>query len=188
MTESYREARAYGRGYGTRTRKPSRYQYPTAPYNYGSEAPELYPEVPSRRRSSAPARRRAASVRDEEELRRNREIIARNRERQKGMSPVIIMLFVTAFVIIGVICAQYLSVQSQLTSAISEVASKQTQLQTLKASNDETLNEIEASINLDEIKYKAITELGMSYAQDDQIITYSNDDSDYVHQVTEVGN
>jgi cell division protein FtsL len=122
-----------------------------------------------------------------EELRRSREAIARNRERASRLNPALITFMVTMVVIMGVFLVQYISLQSRVSSTLSEISTMETQLQTLKASNDETLNQIEASVNLDEIKYKAITELGMSYATDDQIVPFANDSSDYVHQVTEVG-
>lgn len=174
-----RQSRAYGRGYGYGYGRSA-----AAAYTYGSEAPELYPQVPARRRREpAPVRTRPSG----EELRRSREAIARNRERASRLNPALITFMVTMVVIMGVFLVQYISLQSRVSSTLSEISTMETQLQTLKASNDETLNQIEASVNLDEIKYKAITELGMSYATDDQIVPFANDSSDYVHQVTEVG-
>jgi cell division protein FtsL len=123
----------------------------------------------------------------EEELQRNRAAVERNRERASRLNPALITFMVTMVIIMGVFLVEYLTLQSKVSSTLSEISTMETQLQTLKASNDETLSQIEASVNLDEIKYKAITELGMSYATDDQIIPFANDSSDYVHQVTEVG-
>ena len=173
-------ARAYGRGYGRTTARTY-----GAAYTYGSEAPELYPQVPARRRPQRPAPVRTRP--SEEELQRNRAAVERNRERASRLNPALITFMVTMVIIMGVFLVEYLTLQSKVSSTLSEISTMETHLQTLKASNDETLSQIEASVNLDEIKYKAITELGMSYATDDQIIPFANDSSDYVHQVTEVG-
>lgn len=81
----------------------------------------------------------------------------------------------------------YISLTAQVTSAVSEIASLESQLSTLKSDNDEQLNEVNAKINLDDIKYRAIADLGMTYADKDQIVTYSNDSGDYVRQVQQVG-
>lgn len=180
MAERTRQARAYGRGYGRAAGRSYR-----AAYTYGSEAPELYPQVPARRRTQRPAPVRR--VPSKEELQRSRQAVERNRERASRLNPALITFMVTMVVIMGVFLVEYLTLQAKVSSTLGEISSMETQLQTLKASNDETLGQIEASVNLDEIKYKAITELGMSYATDDQIISFANDSSDYVHQVTEVG-
>lgn len=92
-------------------------------------------------------------------------------------------------IIMTALCAiliYYISLQSSLTQSVQDISTLQSQLSELRIANDEAYNEIDNSIDLDEIKYKAITELGMKYANEDQIVTYNNDSGDYVHQVTEV--
>ncbi len=92
-------------------------------------------------------------------------------------------------IVMTALCAiliYYISLQSSLTKSVQDISSLQSQLSELRIANDEAYNEIDNSIDLDEIKYKAITELGMKYANEDQIVTYNNDSGDYVHQVTEV--
>lgn len=82
----------------------------------------------------------------------------------------------------------YISLQAQVTQSVEDIASYESQLQSLKAANDQEYNEIVASIDLDEIKERAMTDLGMDYAAQDQIVTYEGDVNDYVHQVQEVTN
>ena len=54
----------------------------------------------------------------------------------------------------------------------------------MKLANDEEYNRIISSIDLEEIKRIAIGELGMTYAQEGQIVLYVNEDNDYMRQVT----
>ena len=56
----------------------------------------------------------------------------------------------------------------------------------LKTDNDTTLKRVNTSINLNEIKEKAIAELGMVYAAPDQVAYYSIEDSDYMTQYEEI--
>ena len=71
---------------------------------------------------------------------------------------------------------------------MNKVASLESELTQLRENNEETLNEINNSVKLEDIRYKAITQLGMTYANKDQIVDYENDTDDYVHQVSEVDN
>ena len=80
-----------------------------------------------------------------------------------------------------------MNLQFRITDSVEQIASCQKQLTQLRENNEESLNRIESSVNLDDIKYTAITELGMAYATKDQIVIYSNDSDDYVHQSREVG-
>lgn len=99
------------------------------------------------------------------------------------MTAAMIAGMTASLVLMCIILVSYISLQSRVTSAVNENAALETQLATLKSDNDQRLNEINSGINLDEIKYKAITKLGMTYADDDQVVNYTNSDGDYVHQV-----
>ena len=46
---------------------------------------------------------------------------------------------------------------------------------------------INDSISLEEVREKAIKDLGMKYADRDQVVVYSGTEEDAVHQVSEVG-
>ena len=59
------------------------------------------------------------------------------------------------------------------------------ELNTMKLSNDEAYAQIQSNINLEEIRRIAIEELGMSYAEEGQIILYQGNKKDYMHHVTE---
>lgn len=55
----------------------------------------------------------------------------------------------------------------------------------MKLSNDEAYAQIQSNINLEEIRRIAIEELGMSYAEEGQIILYQGNKKDYMHQNAE---
>ena len=80
----------------------------------------------------------------------------------------------------------YVSLSSWVTQTDLATISLATEISELRTKNDQRLKEVKASINLDEIKYIAITELGMLYASEDQVITYTNRSDDYVRQIAPV--
>ena len=77
----------------------------------------------------------------------------------------------------------YVEAQSRLTISTKNVAALESQLNSLKISNDEELNRINASINMEEIKRVAIEELGMTYAKEGQVVVIESEGSDYVRQL-----
>ena len=79
----------------------------------------------------------------------------------------------------------FLTVAFAVTS-VKHVAALQSQLNNLKTENDEMKNRIDSSINLEEIRRIAITELGMTYAGQGQIVEIPDDGSDYVRQYADI--
>lgn len=55
----------------------------------------------------------------------------------------------------------------------------------INKTNIEAYAQIQSNINLEEIRRIAIEELGMSYAEEGQIILYQGNKKDYMHHVTE---
>ena len=70
--------------------------------------------------------------------------------------------------------------------SIMAVAAKESELNALKTENDEALSRIETSIDLEEIRRIAITELGMTYAGEGQIVEIPSEGSDYVRQYADI--
>ena len=62
------------------------------------------------------------------------------------------------------------------------IAVLEAQYNTLKAENDDTESRIKGAVDLEDIKRRAMTELGMQYANENQIVSYETDDDDYVRQ------
>lgn len=112
----------------------------------------------------------------------------KNREKARHMSLGYVAFLMAALLVSAIILMNYIQVQSDYTNSTKEIARLESKLNTLKLSNDEEYNRITSSIDLEEIKRVAIGELGMTYAKEGQIITYSSVGTDYMRQVTDNAN
>ena len=75
----------------------------------------------------------------------------------------------------------YISLQGDLSTSVDKIASLQSQYETLKKNNDAEEAAINNSIDNEEIRKVAIEKLGMHYASEGQIVTYTeNYANDYV--------
>lgn len=83
-------------------------------------------------------------------------------------------------------CVNYLQLQAEVTSRSKNIASLETQLEELRKENNDNYTRIMTSVDLDYIKDKAINELGMVYANEDQVILYDGGTRDYVRQNSEI--
>ena len=109
----------------------------------------------------------------------------KNRDKARHMSMGYVLFLVTALCAAGSILLNYIQLQSDLTNKMKRISQLESQLNSVRLSNDEEYNRIVNGIDLEEIKRIAIGELGMTYASEGQIITYSNAGNDYMRQVTE---
>lgn len=110
----------------------------------------------------------------------------KNREKAFYMNLPYVAFLVSALVIMGVVLVGYIQVQSKITSTVKNISKLESELNDLKLENDEAYSRITSSVDLEEIRKIAIGELGMSYAEEGQIINYSIDGSDYVRQFTDI--
>ncbi len=110
----------------------------------------------------------------------------RNRERAGHMNPAYIIFLTFAMICTVSICIQYLMMRSQMTNMVKELSSLEITLNELKAENDDTENRIKGAVDLEEVKYRAMNELGMQYANEDQIVSYECEDTDYVRQLVDI--
>lgn len=113
--------------------------------------------------------------------------VRKNREKARHMSAGYVMFLAAALCAAAFILVNYIQLQSELTTLTKTVADKESELNGIRLSNDEDYNRIISSINLEEIKRVAIGELGMSYAEEGQIVEYENKEGDYMRRVTESG-
>lgn len=110
----------------------------------------------------------------------------KNRERATLMNLGTVCFLLLSLCVSGVILYRYLGLQAANTAAADEIAAMESQLNTLKLDNDEEYSRIMSSVNLEEIKTRAIEELGMQYAQEGQVITVQSVKDDYVRQYQEM--
>ena len=86
--------------------------------------------------------------------------------------------------VMTVMLIYYIKLQADVTSTSQQIANLEKQLTEIKAENDAAYNEINDSISLEEVRRRAIQELGMKYADRDQVVIYSGTEKDTVNQVS----
>ena len=98
------------------------------------------------------------------------------------------LLFLTlAMVFMVGTLAWYITLQSEVTNSVKNIAQLESQLNHLKQDNDEAYNRANGNVDLEEVKRIAIQEYGMIYASEGQIITYSDGGgNDYVRQIAPI--
>ena len=106
----------------------------------------------------------------------------KNREKARHMSIGYVTFLMGALIASAFCLVNYIQMQSELTTKITEVSRMESELNSLKLSNDEEYSRITSNINLEEVKRIAIGELGMTYAAEGQVITYANSSNDYMRQ------
>lgn len=121
----------------------------------------------------------------EEPRRQPRPQVRKNRERARHMSAGYVLFLAAALCTAALVLVNYIQLQAQLTNLTKSVASKESQLNSMRIANDEEYNRILNSVNLEEVKRIAIGELGMTYAEEGQIITYTNERNDYMRRATD---
>lgn len=95
--------------------------------------------------------------------------------------PLVVMLTVAAIAMM-VICLNYLQVQISIAERGAAIQAKEQDLENLRSENDSLENRINTSIDLEEVYRIATEELGMVYANKDQVILYDRTESEYVRQ------
>ncbi|HAG69221.1 MAG TPA: cell division protein FtsL [Lachnospiraceae bacterium] len=113
-------------------------------------------------------------------------VARRNREKAARMNPAWVLFLTGAMVATGAALILYLRLQSDITNRVKSIAVLEAQYNTLRAENDDTESRIKGAVDLEEIKLKAMTELGMQYANENQIVSYETDDDDYVRQYIDI--
>lgn len=142
-------------------------------YVYGNNA--LSP-VPAREEIIHEMRRKA----------RNSARVRRNQERARRMGFLDAVVLGIVFLIAGLMLIHYLELRSDIVSRTQNIASLKTQLNTMKLENDEKYERLTTRVDLAEVRKIAETELNMSYAGQGQVQVFTKDESDYVHQVTDL--
>lgn len=108
-----------------------------------------------------------------------------NRDKAKHMNIGYVVFLTFALLLCAVILINYIHLQASVISHINEITRLETELNTLKRSNDEEKNRLESNIDLDYIRQIAIGELGMVYANEDQIILYKTQMHDSMRKNTD---
>ena len=102
------------------------------------------------------------------------------------MNPTYVIFLTFAAIITLTVCVWYLQLRAELTSRSEHITQLQQELADSKEENTTRYNAIVDSVNLEEVRERALNELGMVYASPDQIITYQNPVGDYMKQYQDI--
>ncbi len=98
------------------------------------------------------------------------------------------VLFVTAALIFtALVLVHFITLRSEVTNKIKNISTLEAQLNDLKLENDATYSRINSNMDLEQIRDTAIRELGMTYAKEGQIETFTSENGDYVRQIAKIG-
>ena len=125
---------------------------------------------------------KARGVRVAEANREAGKTVRRSSPAAMSLQTVAGMLVIIA--VMTVVLIYYIKLQADVTRTSQEIAVLEQQLTQIKAENDASYNEINDSISLEEVRKRAIQDLGMKYADRDQVIIYTGTEKDSVHQVS----
>ena len=110
----------------------------------------------------------------------------RNQEKALPMDlPYVIMLTIAAICTLY-LCVNYLQLQSTVAARLNHIEALEKSIETLKADNDALETRINTSVDLDYVYKVATEELGMVYANKDQVRLYNRTESEYVRQYEDI--
>lgn len=149
-------------------RQSSRNGYSSGGYNYveGSAARKLQTKPPRQKQKRAHA--------------------SKQRVKAVPMNVGYMAVMAVALVIVCGVLMSYVKLQSDITNHITNISKLESQLNELRLANDETYTKIVSSVDLEEIKWIAVNELGMKYAKEGQVVQYTGEGNDYVRQYSDI--
>ncbi len=130
-------------------------------YVYGS-AVQKQQVLPQRRPESKPA-----------ETRRTSRQVRKNRNRALSINPAYAGFLAVAAVIAVFVCVCYLRLQSDIVSRSENITALQEELSVMTEANDTAMQAAEDAVNLEEVRTKAVNELGMVYAAQGNVVEYA---------------
>ncbi len=140
-------------------------------YLYGSAAPK-YETIPQKRNGKE----------QEKHVQPKTDANKKVKAKPSPVNVPVLILTLAAFVAIGAMMIQYISLSSEISVLSNSITSLESQVNNLKTENDEYYGRIMSSVDLEKVREIAIMDLGMVYASEDQIITYDSQIDDYVEQ------
>lgn len=112
--------------------------------------------------------------------------VKKNRDRAVYMNLGYVLFLTASLLVAGFVLIGYIRLQSEITASVKHISTMESTLNSLRTANDEEYSRIESSVDLDEIRRIAITELGKVYPDENQIVTVPDEGNDYVRQITDI--
>lgn len=137
-------------------------------------------------RTSAQPQREQERPQQESRRRMVSYAVRRNQEKALQMNlPYVVVLTIAVMCVLS-ICVNYLHVQSSISARIYNIELLEKELEQCKAENDALETRIKTDIDLEHIYKVATEELGMVYANKDQVLLYDKTESEYVRQYEDI--
>lgn len=112
--------------------------------------------------------------------------VRRNQEKALQIDlPYLIALMIAACCALY-LCVSYLHIQSSITARIGNVEVLEQKVESLKSENDALEIRIKTNVDLDYVYKVATEELGMIYANKDQVLLYNKTESEYIRQYEDI--
>lgn len=112
--------------------------------------------------------------------------VRRNQEKALQMDlPYVIVLTIAAICALY-LCVSYLQLQSSITARLNHIETLEELIEQKKADNDALETKINTSVDLDYVYKVATEELGMVYANKNQVRLYNKTESEYVRQYEDI--
>ncbi len=148
------------------------------------QMPKQPQQQPARDSRVQPGRQKRPG-RDSQSRRQQRTTVRQGVQEKPFGFGYVVVLAVCAAVTLWV-CTGYLKMQAENTRKVKNIAALEKQLTELKTENDDEYNRLVGSVDLNQIRETAIEELGMVYANADQVVLYDGKSNDYVRQYREI--
>ena len=133
-----------------------------------------------RKLNEEPVRRRQEQKRQKSSYQ-----VRKNREKATQMSAGYILLLIVSAVVMMALCVWYVNLKEENSRHSSSVTSLQQKLAAEKEANDALYDSVVDSVNLTELREKAL-EMGMKSVEDSQIVNYSSSAEDNVKQYEKI--
>ncbi len=117
---------------------------------------------------------------------RQSHVVRRNQEKALFMDGPYVLALTIAAIVTLFLCMNYLRIQSSITTRINRIEELELTLEHLKSDNDALQTRIDTYVDLDHVYQVATEELGMVYANKDQILLYNKTESEYVRQYEDI--
>lgn len=112
--------------------------------------------------------------------------VRRNQEKALQMDlPYLIALVIAACCALY-LCVNYLNIQASITTRMKQIEELGQKVEKLKTENDALETRINTYVDLDHVFQVATEELGMVYANKNQVILYDKTESEYVRQYEDI--
>lgn len=112
--------------------------------------------------------------------------VRRNQEKALQVDLPYLVALVIAACCALYLCVSYLQIQSSITARIDKIETLEQKLEAKKSENDALETRINTYVDLDYVYKVATEELGMVYANKNQVLLYNKTESEYVRQYEDI--